>query len=89
MNTGLFLFTVFDIHTQRTLAPVFFFSFSLLPVTLVFLPLRLPVDAGWLEKRQWLDAACFPHPVVRQRADQGAGRRQHSTPPLIEEVLDR
>ncbi len=52
INTGLFLFSLFDIHTQRTLIPVFFLCFSLAPATLLMLMLRLPDDVPFVRRFQ-------------------------------------
>ena len=59
--TALFLFTVFDYHTTRTLVPLFHVAFALVPMGFLILPLRLPDDAPALRRWPWaasaLDAA--------------------------------
>ncbi len=59
INTGLFLFSLFDIHTQRTLIPVFFLCFSLAPATLLMLMLRLPDDARFLRRFQFFEPLTY------------------------------
>jgi signal transduction histidine kinase len=58
-SAGLFLFTLFDFHTSRTLVPVFFLAFALVPVGLVVLPLRLPDNAAILVRFPWLERALY------------------------------
>ncbi len=50
INFGFFLLALFDVHTQRSLSHVFFWSFALMPWTLVMLILRLPDDASVLRR---------------------------------------
>jgi signal transduction histidine kinase len=57
INFGFFLLALFDVHTQRSLSHVFFWSFALMPWTLVMLILRLPDDAPLLKRFPWLERA--------------------------------
>lgn len=60
---GLFLFSFFDIHTERTLTPVFFLTYSYMPATLIVLVANLPEPAAWVRRYRWalptLEALCL------------------------------
>jgi signal transduction histidine kinase len=51
---ALFLFTVFDYHTTRTLVPLFHLAFAMVPMGFFVLPLRLPDDTALLERHPWI-----------------------------------
>ena len=55
--SGLFLLTMFDFHTTRTLAVVFFGAYAMLPVSWFALALRLPDDVPLLRRVPWLERA--------------------------------
>jgi signal transduction histidine kinase len=54
---ALFLFTIFDYHTTRTLVPGFHLAFAMVPMGFFALPLRLPDDVPLLERRPWIVGA--------------------------------
>jgi signal transduction histidine kinase len=53
--SGLFLLTLFDVHTARVLTPLFFVTYALEPVLLLFLMLHLPASVRLLEERPRLE----------------------------------
>lgn len=57
VSCGLFLLTVFDLHTSRALVPVFFTAFAFIPGSFVLLALRLPEDVAWLARHPWVEPA--------------------------------
>jgi signal transduction histidine kinase len=57
ISAGAFLLSIFDSHTERTLAPVFFAAFATAPVYVVLLLLRLPTTVGWLKRSPWVGTA--------------------------------
>ncbi len=50
VSSGLFLLSLFDVHTQRSLAPLFFLTFPVFGVTLPLLAMRLPDDTALLAR---------------------------------------
>jgi signal transduction histidine kinase len=54
---GLFLLAIFDSHTERTLAPVFFGAFAGIPAFILLLLLQLPTTVGWLRRSPWIGRA--------------------------------
>lgn len=55
--TGVLLTLTFDFHTTRTLSPLFYVAFALVPLAWVCLFLRLPDDAPVLVRFPWLERA--------------------------------
>jgi signal transduction histidine kinase len=51
---SLFVFVVFDFHTTRQLAPVFWLSYPMVPMALIGLGLRLPDDMPLLQRYPWV-----------------------------------
>lgn len=51
---SLFLITLLDFHTQRSLVPVFEAAFALAPIAVAILSLRLPDDVRGLAARRWV-----------------------------------
>jgi signal transduction histidine kinase len=51
---ALYFFSFFDVHTARTLIPVGYLGFALLPGSFVLLALRLPDDAPILTRKPWI-----------------------------------
>lgn len=51
---ALFLLTLFDYHTTRRLVPLFHVAFAMVPMGFIALPLRLPDDVPWLQRRPWI-----------------------------------
>jgi signal transduction histidine kinase len=54
---ALFLLTLFDYHTTRRLVPLFLVAFAMVPMGFFALPLRLPDDVPWLQRRPWIVGA--------------------------------
>jgi len=54
--SGLFLLTLFDVHTERALTPLFFVTYALEPISLILLMLHLPVSVRFLESRRRLES---------------------------------
>ena len=50
---GVFLLTLFDAHTERTLAPLFFLTYAVFPPSLALVMLHLPTPVSMLQGRQW------------------------------------
>jgi signal transduction histidine kinase len=57
LSSALFLVTFFDMHTTRTMVPLFHAAFALVPFTCVSLALRLPDDAPMVGSHPWLPRA--------------------------------
>jgi signal transduction histidine kinase len=51
LPAGLFLMSMFNVHTERTLTPLFFVIFGYLPASIVLLMLNLPEPVLALRKR--------------------------------------
>jgi signal transduction histidine kinase len=51
LTGGLFLMSMFDVHSERTLTPLFFVTFGYLPASVVLLMLNLPEPVPALAKR--------------------------------------
>lgn len=51
---GLFMLTLFDVHTTRTLVPVWNTAFAMLPASCVAFALRLPDDVAILARHRWI-----------------------------------
>jgi hypothetical protein len=51
---GLFNLAIFNSHTERTLAPVFFASFAGISSFAILLLLELPTTVGWLRRSPWI-----------------------------------
>jgi signal transduction histidine kinase len=51
LTGGLFLMSMFDVHTERVLSPVFFLAFGYFPASVVLLMLNLPEPVPALAKR--------------------------------------
>lgn len=54
---ALFLFTLFDFHTTRSMIPLFHLAFALVPMSFFALALRLPDDVPLLARRPWIVGA--------------------------------
>jgi signal transduction histidine kinase len=58
---ALYFLTFFDVHTSRTMVPIFFATFAYVPFAIASLALRLPDDVRFVERHPWvlrvLDAA--------------------------------
>ncbi|MFS8067150.1 MAG: ATP-binding protein, partial [Byssovorax sp.] len=54
---AVFLFTLFDYHTTRSMVPLFHLAFALVPMSFFALALRLPDDAPLLERHPWIVGA--------------------------------
>ncbi len=65
VNTGVFLLSLFDVHTQRSLTGPFLVAFSLAGVTLVMLALRLPDDVAFLRRRPFLEPVAYGFAIVQ------------------------
>jgi signal transduction histidine kinase len=50
---GLFSFSFFDIHTERTLTPVFFLTYSYMPAAMIVLLANLPEPTAWVRRYRW------------------------------------
>lgn len=57
ITSGLFLFAIFDSHTERILAPVFFAAFATISAFVIRLLLELPTTVGWLKRSPWIGRA--------------------------------
>jgi signal transduction histidine kinase len=55
--SGLFLLTLFDIHTERALTAVFFVTYAVIPPSLLFVMLHLPVSTPLLARHPRLETA--------------------------------
>ncbi len=53
VTSGLFLLTLFNVHTTRTLTPIFFSAFAILPFVVVLLVLELPTTVAVVRKHPW------------------------------------
>jgi signal transduction histidine kinase len=51
---GLFNLAIFNSHTERTLAPVFFAAFAGISSFAILLLLELPTTVGWLKRSPWI-----------------------------------
>lgn len=47
---GLFLFSFFNIHTERTLTPLFFLTYAYMPASVIGLLANLPEPARWVRR---------------------------------------
>ncbi len=54
---SLYFLTFFNVHTSRTLVPVFYATFAGVPFVLGALALRLPDDVPLLVRRRWIPRA--------------------------------
>jgi two-component system sensor histidine kinase HydH len=59
LNFAFFMLGMFDVHTQRSLAHVFFWSFALMPWTFAMLVMRLPDDVPLLRRFPALELICY------------------------------
>jgi signal transduction histidine kinase len=80
--SGLVLFGLFDIHTERTLAPVFFLALGFLPASVVTLLLNLPEPAGWARRAPWATNALLLSGLVVGAGVVGAHFADVDTRPL-------
>lgn len=55
VTSGFFLFSLFEVHTQRSLTAVFYLSYGLMPCSLIVLLLNLPEPVSWLERFPWAE----------------------------------
>lgn len=55
--SGLLIGLTFDLHTTRSLVPLFFVAFGLAPTSWFALALRLPDDTPILRRARWLENA--------------------------------
>jgi signal transduction histidine kinase len=51
---GVFLFTLFDLHTTQRLVPIFHMAYAMTPMALLVLALRLPDDVPLLVRMPWI-----------------------------------
>ncbi|HEX3594911.1 MAG TPA: sensor histidine kinase, partial [Polyangiaceae bacterium] len=57
ISSGLLLTLLFDFHTTRVLAPLFYIAYGVVPVTWIAIGLRLPDDVALLRRFPWLERA--------------------------------
>jgi signal transduction histidine kinase len=59
LSVSLFLLSLFDVHTQRSLTPAFLMGFSMVGSTLAMLALRLPDDVALLRRFPFLEGVVY------------------------------
>jgi signal transduction histidine kinase len=51
---SVFMFVLFDYHTTRVMAPLFWLVYPMVPISLIALALRLPDDVKVVKRHPWL-----------------------------------
>jgi signal transduction histidine kinase len=51
---SVFMFVLFDFHTTRTMAPLFWLVYPMVPLSLIGLALRLPDDVELVKNHPWI-----------------------------------